>query len=218
MYKVDLHTHSTSSPDGGITAAQYKQILSTGALDYIAITDHNRIDTAFVLNKELGDRIIIGEEIMTTKGEIIGLYLQTAVPPNLTPLETIKRIKDQHGLVYIPHPFETLRKGLHPADLEDIADFIDIMEVYNGRAVLQDRSQQAAVWAKLNAVAGVASSDAHGVKGLGKTYTQIHEAPNQDNLLTQLASSTPIAGRPSLRSLMYPKYHRLRQKSKRRKV
>ncbi|CAN5646520.1 PHP domain-containing protein [soil metagenome] len=218
MYKIDLHTHSTGSPDGGITTSQYKQVLEDGLLDYIAITDHNRVDMALRLNKELGERIIVGEEIMTSKGEIIGLFLQTIVPPNLTPIETVQRIRDQGGLVYVPHPFEIIRKGLRAADLEDIAELIDIMEVYNGRAILRDRSQQAAVWAKLNRVIGVASSDAHGVKGLGKTYTLAPEAPTRDNLLTLLTTSTSIASRPSLRELMYPKYHRLRQKSQRGKV
>ncbi|HLF66947.1 MAG TPA: PHP domain-containing protein, partial [Gammaproteobacteria bacterium] len=63
MYKIDLHTHSTASPDGGITADQYAHALSTNLLDVIAVTDHNHIDFALGLQKQLGDRIIVGEEI-----------------------------------------------------------------------------------------------------------------------------------------------------------
>lgn len=76
MFKIDLHTHSTSSPDGGITAHQYEEALSTGVLDCVAITDHNRIDFAEKLERSFGDKIIVGEEIMTSGGEIIGLYLK----------------------------------------------------------------------------------------------------------------------------------------------
>src|SRR5580765_8441960 len=97
MFRVDLHTHSVASPDGGISADQYAHALSTGLLDVIAITDHNQID--FALN-----------------------------------------LKDQGGLVYIPHPFETVRKGLHPATLEELIDYVDVVEICNGRVLLQNRS------------------------------------------------------------------------------
>lgn len=212
MYKVDLHTHSSASPDGGITAAQYHHALTSGLLDVIAVTDHNRIDVAQALQRDLGDKIIVGEEIMTTAGEVVGLYLTEAIPAGLTPLETVQRIKDQHGLVYIPHPFETVRKGLHPAVLEEISDHIDLMEIYNGRAFAQDRSQQAVVWAKLNHIPGAASSDAHGLHGLGKTYTTLPSLPTRDTLLTEMKSATPVVGKPTVRALLYPKYHRLRKK------
>ena len=214
MYKVDLHTHSEASPDGGITLDQYATALSTGKLDILAITDHNRIDFATRVQKKLGDRIIVGEEIMTTMGEIVGLYLKEVVRPGLSPLETVKQIKDQEGLVYIPHPFEDIRKGLHPSVLEELIDYLDIMEVCNGRAFLQNRSAQAVIWSKLNRIVGAASSDAHGVRGLGKTYTSVKQLPGQFDLVKVLASGVPVTERPNLRSLLYPKYHRIRRKIK----
>lgn len=214
MYKVDLHTHSEASPDGGITLAQYAHALSSGLLDTIAITDHNTIAFAKLAHKSLGDKIIIGEEVMTTMGEIVGLYLHEPIQPGLSPQETVKQIKAQGGLVYIPHPFESVRKGLHPGILEEILDDLDIIEVCNGRAFLQNRSAQTVIWAKLNKVIGAASSDAHGVRGLGKTYTQIKELPTKDDLVKLLSNGVPITDRPGLRSLLYPKYHRLRRKLK----
>lgn len=212
MFKVDLHTHSSGSPDGGITAAQYEQVLASGVLDRIAVTDHNRIDVAQALQAQLGDKIIVGEEIMTTHGEIIGLYLTELVPAGLSPQETIIHIKKQGGLVYIPHPFETVRKGLHPAILDDIAHDIDMVEVCNGRAFLQNRSSQAVVWTRLNQKRAAASSDAHGVKGLGKTFSALSGLPTKDTLVTLLDTATLHTASPSLRSLLYPKYHRLRRK------
>ena len=212
MYKLDLHTHSSASPDGGITAEQYAQAISTNLLDVIAITDHNHIDFAIGLQQRLGDSIIVGEEIMTTNGEIIGLYLTKLIQPGLSPLETVTQIKDQGGIVYIPHPFETVRKGLHPSVLEELIDYIDIVEVCNGRAFLQNRSAQAVIWAKLNHIIGVASSDAHGYRGLGKTYTRAKKLPTVDELISVISSSTPVTDRPGIRSLLYPKYHRIRKK------
>src|SRR3989344_7540901 len=212
MYKIDLHTHSNASPDGGITADQYAKILSTNVLDVVAVTDHNHIDFAVGLQRQLGDRIIVGEEIMTTGGEIVGLYLKKRIKSGLSPLETIKQIKDQGGLVYVPHPFESVRKGLHPGTLEELVDYLDIIEVCNGRAFLQNRSAQTVIWAKLNHIIGAASSDAHGVRGLGKTYTRVKKLPNRSDLVEIIAAGTPVTERPGVRSLLYPKYHRLRKK------
>lgn len=215
MYKVDLHTHSAASPDGGITQDQYRRALDSGLLDCIAVTDHNDIDFAMSLRETLGERIIIGQEIMSTAGEIIGLFLEKRIPAGLTPLETVQHIKDQGGLVYIPHPFETVRKGLHPAELEPITNHIDLVEICNGRAFLQNRSSQTVVWAKLNRVTGVASSDAHGYKGLGRTYMQLSALPACETMLALCARGVPRTERPGLRALLYPKYHRLRRKVRR---
>jgi predicted metal-dependent phosphoesterase TrpH len=212
MYKVDLHTHSVISPDGGITAHQYQQAIDRGLLDCIAVTDHNRIDFAVQLQQSLGQHIIVGEEILTTAGEIVGLYLTSVIPGGLTPSETIKRIKQQDGLVYIPHPFETVRKGLHPGVLEDIHEDVDIIEVYNGRAFAQNRSAQAVVWSKFNHIPAAASSDSHGYKGLGTTYTRLAHMPSRTTLAELIDQGTPIVSRPPVRSLLYPKYHRLRKK------
>lgn len=214
MFKVDLHTHSSASPDGGISEAQYRKALDIGLLDCIAVTDHNRIDYAQELQSGLGERIIVGEEIMSSAGEIIGLFLSEPVPSGLTPQDTIAAIRSQNGLVYIPHPFETIRKGLHPGVLEELAEDIDMVEVCNGRAFAQNRSEQAVVWAKLNHVIGMASSDAHGYHGLGRTYTQLSELPNRDNLLKLSMSGIPRTEQPGIRALLYPKYHRLKRKIK----
>lgn len=212
MYKIDLHTHSTASRDGGISLSQYEALLSKGTLDCVAVTDHNKIENALALQRKLGDIVIVGEEIMSTAGEIIGLYLIERIKPGLSPLETVKTIKDQGGLVYIPHAFETLRKGLGSGVLEELIEFIDIVEVCNGRSILQNRHSQAVVWAKLNRISGAASSDAHGLQAIGNTYTQLMECPNRGNLAELLSTGVPHIQRPSMRSLLYPKYHRLRKK------
>lgn len=213
MYKIDLHTHSEISPDGGLTEADYRRILDDTTLHCLAVTDHNSIDFAVELQKKLGEEcIIVGEEIMTSAGEIIGLYLTKRIEPGLTPLETVKQIKEQNGIVYIPHPFETVRKGLHPAILDELIDYVDLIEVCNGRALFQNKGAQAAVWSKLNRKTGVASSDAHGYHGIGRTFTQIQEKPTRDTILEQLAGSIPRTNHPTVRALLYPKYHRLRRK------
>jgi predicted metal-dependent phosphoesterase TrpH len=210
--KIDLHTHSIASPDGSLNEADYRKMLDSGRLDYIAVTDHNTVSFALELRQKLGERIIVGEEITTLDGEIIGLYLKKAVKPGMSVAGTAAAIKKQGGLVYIPHPFETMRKGIMPDALDSIAKDVDIVETRNGRAVFQNKSKQAETWASARKLPGAASSDAHGWHGWGRTYSMLPAAPTRTTLVKLLAKATYKAGRPGLRGVLYPKLNRIRRK------
>lgn len=215
MKKIDLHTHSTGSPDGGISVQQYIQTIQSGALDYIAVTDHDRIDIALAIQQELGDQIIVGQEVTSSQGELVGLYLKEQVKPGQTAKQTAQAIRAQGGIVYVPHPFETVRKGMTKATLDNIVDLVDIVEVHNGRAFFQNKGPLAATWAKLNNKAIAASSDAHGVRGLGTTFSTLPDAPSRANLVKQLSRGRLTTKRPPVSTLLYPKLNRLRGKIRR---
>lgn len=212
MVRVDLHTHSTASPDGSISARQYREVLEKGTLDCIAITDHNRIDFAQKMQKELGeDKIIIGEEITTTEGDVIGLFLNKVIELNQTIESTITEIKTQGGIVYIPHPFETVRNGVKRVDLERVTDDIDVIECANGRAYFQNFGPEAHTWARLRNIPVFASSDAHRQKALGKTYSLLSEKPTSKNLVDIVAMSRKFYERPSILDILAPKLNRLKK-------
>lgn len=211
MVKVDFHTHSVRSRDGAITAEQYTELIENGTLDYIAVTDHNHVSFARELHARLGDRIIIAEEVNALEGEIIGLFLTEKVPRDLSAKVTIKHIKDQGGLVYIPHPFETIRRGLPAEVLLSVIDDVDIIEVFNGRAFFQNKGAEAMKIARLHNKATAASSDAHGIKGMGTVYTSIASPPTAKNLVSQLQTAKLSTVRPPLKTLLYPKINRLRK-------
>ena len=214
MIKIDLHTHSVGSPDGGITLEEYSRLLDDKVLDMIAVTDHDSIEQALIIQSKLGPRIIIGEEITSLEGEIIGLFLNQKVEPGLSAIKTVQAIKSQGGLVYIPHPFETVRKGITQSVIDSISDEIDIVEVYNGRAVFQNKGPQALTWARLHNKIGAASSDAHGLKGIGTTYSSVESVPTKESFLEVLKTVRLTTKRPPLLSLFYPKYNRFRAKIK----
>ena len=214
MIKIDLHTHSVGSPDGGITLEEYSRLLDDKVLDMIAVTDHDSIEQALIIQSKLGPRIIIGEEITSLEGEIIGLFLNQKVEPGLSAIKTVQAIKSQGGLVYIPHPFETVRKGITQSAIDSISDEIDIVEVYNGRAVFQNKGPQALTWARLHNKIGAASSDAHGLKGIGTTYSSVESVPTKESFLEVLKTVRLTTKRPPLLSLFYPKYNRFRAKIK----
>ncbi len=216
LYNVDLHTHSTASPDGSLTATHYAQALGQRKLQCIAVTDHNTVDMALRLHERFGDAIIVGEEITTQEGEIIGLYLHETVRPMLALEEAIAAIKRQGGLVYIPHPFETVRKGITEVALDRIAKDVDIIEVHNGRAVFQNRSRDAAVWSAAHAIPGAAGSDSHGVAGWCRTYNQLRAMPARDTLVDLLAGAGYKHASPGVRGVLYPKFNRVRKNWRRR--
>ncbi len=208
MYKIDLHTHSTESPDGGLKLKDYQQVLDATLLDYIAITDHNEIVFAQAAQKHLGNRIIVGEEVMTSEGEIIGLYLTKKVNPGLNAKQTVADIKKQGGLVYIPHPFEKVRSGIQQTALDGIAKQVDIIEVYNGRALSKTAGKKALAWARLHDVSIAASSDAHGRIGWTRTYTQIASPAKKQTLVQALSKPQLSRLRVSPLGRLYPKANR----------
>jgi predicted metal-dependent phosphoesterase TrpH len=212
QYAIDLHTHSIASPDGSLSADDYRSILGQGRLQFIAVTDHNTVDFALQLRQTLGEHIIIGEEITTGEGEIIGLYLQQTIPPTATAKQAVKAIQAQGGLVYVPHPFETVRHGISTQTLEKIALDVDIIEVHNGRAIFQNFSSEALAWAKAHSVSGAASSDAHGRVGWGRTCSIINEIPTAQNLAGLLGFARLNRGFVGARGVMYPKINRIRKR------
>jgi predicted metal-dependent phosphoesterase TrpH len=212
MYKVDLHTHSVLSNDGGITKKQYKKIFKSGVLDCVAITDHGTIDFALELHEELGDKIIIGEEIMTQDGEIIGLFLKKQIPSGLALSETVKRIKSDGGLVYVPHPFEKLRSGLQEGALREIIEDIDIFEVFNARGFLRGKALGAESFAMSNSIPMASSSDAHCMIGIGSAFSVLEKIPGADNLAGLLGNGKMNKKYASLLSYFCPGLNKIKNK------
>ena len=212
MFKLDFHTHSMLSPDGGLRPEHYSQLLERGVVDVIAVTDHNQTKMARELHASLGERIIIGEEILSSQGELIGLYLTATIKPSMSARKTAEAIRDQGGIVYVPHPFETVRHAIQEDILDSIEELIDIVEVVNGRALLQNRGPKALTWATLHHKRTAASSDAHTVRGVGASYTAVQNLPVKESLLTELATAELAAQMPPLWTLLAPKYYRFRNK------
>lgn len=210
--KIDLHTHSIISHDGGLRAEHYTRIIEDKILDYIAVTDHNETRFARILQQQLGDHIIIGEEIGTKEGEIIGLFLEETIPGGLSAEETVAEIKKQNGLVCVPHPFETFRKGLKKESLERIAESIDIIEVFNGRGKWRGKNDLALAFAEKHHIAPTASSDAHCILGLGKTYSSVDYVPVRQNLVKLLEHADLNKEFAPLLSLLCPAVNKVKNK------
>lgn len=136
--KVDLHTHTCYSYDNFTPMDKTIKAIKESGVDCVAVTDHNEIAGALKMQKMAPFKVIVGEEIKTADGEIIGLFLKEKIPAKLSALETIRRIKEQGGLVYLPHPFCWMMGAKLKSHLVwryVRAGLIDIVEVYNAAAI-----------------------------------------------------------------------------------
>ncbi len=182
--KADLHVHTRYSEDSISPPEKIVQHCLKMGINCLAITDHNEISGAFEVKRIAPFKVIIGEEILSNQGEIIGYFLTEKIPPRLSPEETAARIKAQGGLVCIPHPFDRFRSGakLHNHALEKIIENIDLIEVFNSRTMLLRDSARALEFARKHALPGTAGSDAHIVREIGSTYMEIPEFNDAEQL------------------------------------
>jgi predicted metal-dependent phosphoesterase TrpH len=183
MISIDFHTHTSVSKDSLTTPLQLVAGLQRRHLDRIVVTDHNNIAgalAAYALDKE---GIIVGEEIMTTKGEILAAFVTEEIPRGLSPQETIQRLRDQGAFISIAHPFDSWRNGAWKRDdLLEIAPLVDAIEVFNARCTARVDNQRAAEFALQQHLSGTAGSDAHAAFELGKARLSLPYFEGPDDL------------------------------------
>lgn len=219
MISVDLHVHTcysfdaTTSPDDLVAACR------RASIDCVAITDHATMKGALRMRDDGRLRVIVGQETRTTHGELIGLFLEKELPGWLSPLETIKRIKDQGGLVVIPHP---LLRGPYPLGRSvgsgHGADFVpspearrrnplltaevvaaaDIIEVVNARSPFGSTWEAVQRFADARGLPCSAGSDAHTPGEVGSAYVEIDDFTDAESFLRSLAAGTVHGRRTSI--------------------
>jgi predicted metal-dependent phosphoesterase TrpH len=202
---VDLHTHSRASFDSLASPASLIRTAARRGLTHLAITDHDRIDGAREarhLATELAPEltVIVGEEVRTTDGDLVCLFLEEAIPPGLTAAEAIARARAQGGLVGVPHPFDRFRGSLlRDARMERLAGEVDWIETCNARIALGKGNQLAAEFALDHGLPGIAVSDAHSSFEVGVAYTALSGDPSTPaGLLAALPTAELVIGRASL--------------------
>ncbi len=208
---VDLHCHTRASFDSLSSPAAVVRAAERQGLTHLAITDHDRIDGALEARdralemgvRELGAAavtIIVGQEIRTRGGDLIGAFLERAVPSGLAPAEAIAAVREQGGLVGIPHPFDRNRNSiLRGPAAESFVPLVDWIETHNARVVFNDGNERARRFALEQGSPGVAVSDAHTVLEVGVAYIALDGDPSTPaRLLAALAGAELVPGRASV--------------------
>ena len=215
MLRLDLHVHTRFSKDSHAPISSVVERCRRSGLGLVAITDHNNIRGALEVRDIAPFPVIIGEEIKSAAGDIIGLFLEEEVPSGLPPLDTAQRIKDQGGLVVVPHPFCRLRpSALGPHALKEILTLVDLIEGYNSHTILPGDNARGVAFAEDHSLPMVASSDAHSALELGSTFTEVSEEEydgTPHGLVQAVGSGRMVTRRPNPLLLMAPGFARLRK-------
>ena len=226
---VDLHVHTSASFDSLASPESQVKAAAARGLTHLAITDHDTIDgalaaKAYVAREGLGVAILVGQEVRTSSGDLIAVFLREPIESGLAPAEAIAAVRAQGGLVGIPHPFDKYRGSLlagseSSADARDAADeeasadaapagstgragpadlapLVDWVEAHNARIMVGDGNERAAAFAREHGLPGVAVSDAHSTLELGVAYVVLDGDPSTpDGLLAALPAAELVTGR-----------------------
>jgi hypothetical protein len=201
---IDLHMHTSWSHDCSIDVEDLLDHAEEIGLGGIAVTDHNVFGGALEAVELARDRdlvVIPGEEVKTAdQGEIIGLFLEEEIPRGMSFGDTIAAIREQGGLVYLPHPFDRMHSIAEPATLQHHLADIDIFEVYNARLLFEAYNDEALRFARKYNLTMGAGSDAHVLQGVGTGALRMRAFHGREEFLQSLQSAQ-VLRRP--RSLVY---------------
>lgn len=190
--KVEFHCHTIYSKDSLTSPEILIKTCRHKGIDRVVVTDHNTIEGALEAQKLDPERVIIGEEVMTTKGEILAAFVTEEVPPDLSPQETIRKLRQQGAFISVSHPFDVWRGGywlLH--DLVEIAPLVDAIEIFNSRCYWPGFNRQAQEFAREHHLPGTVGSDAHAAFELGRATLVMPGFENSEGLRSILMDARP---------------------------
>ncbi len=189
--RVDMHLHSMFSGDSTTTIAELHRSIVESGVDVVCLTDHHAVKGVAPLAEglmEFGHRVVMGEEVRSHSGEIIGLFINERISFGSTAVDTAKAIRDQGGLVYIPHPFDPMRHNLAEPALRDLAErgLIDAVEVINSKTSLQSLNKKALDFAVEYELAQGAGSDGHVPLAVGAAVAELSDFTDAKSFLQAL--------------------------------
>ncbi|KXK14810.1 MAG: phosphotransferase domain-containing protein [Chloroflexi bacterium OLB14] len=183
MLKLEFHCHTNASKDSLTKPIDLIKTARKKGLDRVVVTDHNSILGAVEAHSLDPQLVIVGEEIMTTRGELLAAYVQEEIPAGLTPQETIKILKEQGAFISVSHPFDRLRKGgWDEKDLLDIIHQVDAIEIFNARCMNPMFNVQAQQFAEKYNLAGTVGSDAHVAFEVGTSLMELNQFDGPDEM------------------------------------
>lgn len=190
MWRCDLHTHTIYSWDCLVSLERFLEVCRRRGLDRVAVTDHNTITGALRLKEMDPERIIVGQEIRTTHGELIAYFLTEPVPPGLSPQEAIEAVRAQGGIVGISHPLDQIRReAMGRALVESLLEQVDFLEGFNARCLLSADNRAAQALAQAHSLPVTAGSDAHSLWEVGRAGVRMPPFDSPASFLESLRAA-----------------------------
>jgi hypothetical protein len=192
MLRVEFHCHTSFSKDCLVSPHRLVECGARKGLDRVVVTDHNTIAGALATQELDPGRVIVGEEIMTTRGEVLAAFVRSEIPPGLSPQETITRLREQGAFISISHPFDAHRKGgWQEQHLLEVLALVDAIETYNSRCMWPGHNRLAHQFADTHGVAGTVGSDAHTCWELGRSTLELPLFGNAGELRQVIRQGRP---------------------------
>ncbi|HET9286332.1 MAG TPA: glycosyltransferase [Gaiella sp.] len=207
---ADLHMHTNHSHDCSIEPGALVEHAEDEGLGAIAVTDHNVFEGALETAGLARGRdlvVIPGEEVKTDRdGEVIGLFLREEIPRGMSFADTVAAIREQEGVVYVPHPFDRMHAIPAPATLHRHLPEIDVLEVYNARLLFDTYNDEALRFARKYGLLMGAGSDAHVLQGVGTGALRMRRFDGPEEFLLSLRTATVLRRPKSLAYLQSLKW------------
>jgi len=205
---ADLHIHTRFSRDSILTEQLFIEKAIERGLTHVCVTNHNNVEGAIAVRDKVAElgltdklTVILGEEVSTADGEVVGIFLSRTIPRGLSAKETADEIHRQGGLVSIPHPFDPFR-GSHIKEgpLRNLAEVgkIDMIEVFNCRVTFQRHNDEAAEFASRYGIPGIAASDSHSSFEVATAFNALPSFETADELKAALPGNDWHASRSSV--------------------
>ena len=202
--------HTDWSHDCSIPVTELLDHAEQIGLEAIAITDHNAFGGALEAVEQARARnlvVIPGEEVKTDgQGEVIGLFLEEEIPRGMSFADTIAAVRDQGGLVYLPHPFDRLHAIPDPSTLHRHLAEIDVFEVFNARLLRDSFNDEALRFARKYRLLQGAGSDAHVLQGVGTGAVRMRRFDGPEEFLLSLRTAEVLRRPKSLAYLQSLKW------------
>jgi predicted metal-dependent phosphoesterase TrpH len=196
---ADFHCHTRFSRDSVLKEETFIRKAIERGLTHVCVTNHNNVEGAIAVRDkaaELGVQdqltVILGEEVSTADGEVVGIFLTKTIPRGLSANETADEIHRQGGLVSIPHPFDPFRQShIKAGPLRNLAEMgkIDVIEAFNARITIQSHNVQAAEFARQYGIPGIACSDSHSSFEIAMCFNALPPFESPEQLKAGLAQN-----------------------------
>lgn len=188
--RAEFHCHTEYSADSLVKVEDLLSACVRKGIDKIAITDHNDVEGALIAREMDPNRVIIGEEIMTTEGEILGYFLKEWIQPYMSPMKTIEALKKQNAFISVAHPFDTMRGSYwRKSTLVEMMPHLDALEVFNARCRRSEFNDMAYLRAEQEGLLKLVGSDAHSLIELGRATLIMPEFSDANSLRKALPLS-----------------------------